>query len=81
MEGGPDSEGFDYPQPSGCFAYPPTLFDESVIPPAPDYTNLDNWCDHPGKESLANSLVPDGEMATPIEDRPADCFYVVGTNY
>ena len=45
-------------------SHPPLNFDESQIPAAPDYSNLDNWCEHPGKESNANKLVPDGEATT-----------------
>ena len=49
--------------------------------PAPDYEDLGSWSAHPRKENDAATLVPDGEIATRMEDRPCDCFFVCGTNY
>eukprot|EP00930_Biecheleria_cincta_P097645 TRINITY_DN89349_c0_g1_i1.p1 TRINITY_DN89349_c0_g1~~TRINITY_DN89349_c0_g1_i1.p1 ORF type:complete len:499 (+),score=59.82 TRINITY_DN89349_c0_g1_i1:37-1533(+) len=64
-----------------CLAHPPSMFGECVQLPAPDYEELGSWGAHPDKGVDPSAVVPDGESATPIQDRPCDCFYVTGTEY
>ena len=70
-------------EPEPDFSNPPPAFDfgDRPHPPAPDYADLANWVAHPDNESVANVIVPDGEAPTPMEERPADCFFVIGTTY
>ena len=59
---------------------PPPTTGAECTERCPDYTSIDAWAAHPGKDSPAE-LVPPGETAIPVGDRATDVFYVHPTSY
>jgi hypothetical protein len=72
-------------------ARPPHPFDPAEVVahagPPPDYSEDSSWASLPFPESqdalgrLAEIRPDDTEKATPVSDRPADCFFVHPTTY
>ncbi|MFN0213474.1 MAG: DUF3089 domain-containing protein [Saprospiraceae bacterium] len=59
---------------------PKTSFDPGKIPPAPDYSNLDNWAAHPDKTDPAD-LLPSANLKDLQKDAPADVIFLYPTTY
>jgi hypothetical protein len=58
---------------------PHKSFQESVPPPAPNYTNLEDWVAHPQKTSKVH-YTPEGIAAsTAWKDGKVDCFFIYPT--
>ena len=59
---------------------PGESFAETLAPPAPDYTNPENWAALPGKEDLADVL-PEGNYEDVQAQSSADVFFIHPTTY
>jgi hypothetical protein len=59
---------------------PGTAFDPAKIPPAPDYSSLDNWAAHPDKTDPAD-LSPSPDYPDLQKDAPVDVIFLYPTTY
>jgi len=59
---------------------PDESFTETLAPPAPDYTNPDNWAALPEKDDLADVL-PQGNYQDVQAQSSADVFFIHPTTY
>lgn len=64
---------------SSRYGKPDIRFAESPVPPAPDYTRLENWAAHPDKKDNAD-LTP-GDSLTAVTNAPVDVFWIHPTIY
>lgn len=64
---------------TGCAVHPKSAFDPKRVPPAPDYTNLDNWAAHPDKKDPADRT-PDG-LHDEQDSAAVDVFFLYPTSY
>ena len=60
-------------------AFPPTNFEDTTPPPAPDYSNPDHWAALPDREDMAD-LNP-GNLEHGQDDAKVDVFFVHPTIY
>ncbi len=60
--------------------HPSTAFDANKVPPAPDYSNLENWAAHPDK-SDPSDLTPSPTLQMAGKDAPVDVFFLYPTTY
>lgn len=68
---------------SAVFSYlsPPSVFDLSKVPKAPDYTNDYFWLAHPDKADTAD-LIPQGiDVSEDLAEPPVDVFFIHSTGY
>ncbi|HLP93105.1 MAG TPA: DUF3089 domain-containing protein [Saprospiraceae bacterium] len=60
---------------------PKTAFDPAKVPPAPDYSLMENWAAHPDKDDPAD-LSPDPLLSPNLQkDAPVDVFFLHPTTY
>ncbi|MBN8680027.1 MAG: DUF3089 domain-containing protein [Chitinophagales bacterium] len=60
---------------------PKTAFDAAKVPPAPDYSLMENWAAHPDKEDPAD-MSPDPSLSPDLQkDAPVDVFFLHPTTY
>ena len=65
---------------SSCAVRPKGEFDASLVPPAPDFSNLDYWAAHPDKVDLADRT-PLPEIQNRQSDAAIDVLYFYPTTY
>ena len=65
---------------SACAVKPKGQFDAALIPPAPDYSNLDHWAAHPKKKDLSDRT-PLPDMETINAEAEVDVLYFYPTTY
>jgi hypothetical protein len=65
---------------AACAVRPRGTFDTAKVPPAPDYSNLDNWAAHPDKKDFADRT-PLPSIREAQADAPADIIFLYPTTY
>ncbi len=55
-------------------------YDEAIIPPSPDYFNIDNWAAHPDKKDSSDLKIPN-DNPMDISDKQVDVFFIYPTSY
>ena len=59
--------------------FPSGKHDPESCGPAPDYSKRESWIAFGGADDNPAEMLPEGVERTPVEGRPADCFYIYGT--
>jgi hypothetical protein len=59
---------------------PSAPFDRAAAPPAPDYSNDNNWAALPDRDDSAD-VVPEGVAAGNVDEREVDAFFIHPTTY
>lgn len=63
------------------FLKPSASFDESAVPPAPDYASPDAWAALPDRDDLADVVPPESGLADRQATAEVDVFFVHPTTY
>lgn len=65
---------------SSCAVQPKGQFEAAKVPPAPDYSKLENWAAHPDKKDPADR-VPASQLTDNQSDAPVDVLFFHPTTY